>query len=125
MARVTVEDCVLRIPNRFELVLLSAERARELSSGFLPTVMRDNDKAPIIALREIAEETISIEGLRENLLQALQRSVYGFSKGKHDDEMKEAMDREYTSHLKTGDLQSQKLAIPSSDDEEGDDEITE
>ena len=59
MARVTVEDCVDKIPNRFDLVMLAAHRARELSSGLPPTVDRDNDKNPVVALREIADETLS------------------------------------------------------------------
>jgi len=75
MARVTVEDCVVKIPNRFELVLLAAQRARELSSGAEPTLDRENDKNPVIALREIADETIPVLDLREALLSGLQRHV--------------------------------------------------
>lgn len=65
MARVTVEDCLLKVPNKFELVLLAAKRARDIERGVMPSVSKDNDKPTIIALREIAEETISIDGLRE------------------------------------------------------------
>lgn len=75
MARVTVEDCILKIPNRFELVLLAGQRAREISSGGRLTVDRDNDKNPVVALREIADETIVLEGLQNNLVQGLQRHV--------------------------------------------------
>ena len=64
MARVTVEDCVDKVPNRFELVLLAAHRAREIAAGSPITVERDNDKNPVVALREIAEETQSAEALR-------------------------------------------------------------
>jgi DNA-directed RNA polymerase subunit omega len=67
MARVTVEDCVQRIPNRFELVLLAAQRARDIRSGAPLTVERDNDKNAVIALREIADETIDLETLRYEL----------------------------------------------------------
>lgn len=75
MARITVEDCVLRIPNRFELVLTAAQRAREISAGGVLTVDRDNDKNPVVSLREIAEETVDIEELKQDLIQSLQRYV--------------------------------------------------
>jgi len=75
MARVTVEDCVERIPNRFELVLLAAQRARNLSRGEELTVERDNDKNPVVALREIAEETLSPDDLKEDLIHSLQKHV--------------------------------------------------
>jgi DNA-directed RNA polymerase subunit omega len=73
MARVTVEDCVVRVPNRFDLVMLAAQRARELSVGGALTVDRDNDKNPVVALREIAETTIEIDKLRDSLIQGLQK----------------------------------------------------
>ncbi len=75
MARVTVEDCVDKVPNRFELVLLAAYRARELAAGEEPTVPRDNDKNPVIALREIAEETVSVDELRERLIESYQHHI--------------------------------------------------
>lgn len=75
MARVTVEDCVLKVPNRFDLVLLAAQRAREISSGGALTVDRDNDKNPVVSLREIAEETVGVEILRESVVQSLQKHV--------------------------------------------------
>lgn len=75
MARVTVEDCVLKIPNRFDLVMLAAQRARDVSSGAALTVDRDNDKNPVVALREIADETIDIENLAESLIQGMQRHI--------------------------------------------------
>ncbi len=74
MARVTVEDCVERIPNRFELVLLAAQRARNLSRGEELTVERDNDKNPVVALREIADETIDLNRLEADLVKSLSRS---------------------------------------------------
>jgi DNA-directed RNA polymerase subunit omega len=73
MARVTVEDCVLRIPNRFDLVMMAAQRARELSVGGALTVDRDNDKNPVVALREIADETIDVPKLQDSLIQGLQK----------------------------------------------------
>jgi DNA-directed RNA polymerase subunit omega len=75
MARVTVEDCVDKVPNRFELVLLAAHRAREIATGNPPTVDRDNDKNPVVALREIAEETQSAADLRERLIESNQTQI--------------------------------------------------
>ena len=73
MARVTVEDCVDKIPNRFDLVLLAAQRARQVSGGAELTLDRDRDKNPVVALREIAEQTIKPKHLEEALIQSLQR----------------------------------------------------
>ncbi|PWR23912.1 DNA-directed RNA polymerase subunit omega [Zavarzinia compransoris] len=75
MARVTVEDCVLKVPNRFELVLLAGHRARAISAGAPLSVARDNDKNPVVALREIADETVAIRGLRDSLIGTLQHHV--------------------------------------------------
>jgi DNA-directed RNA polymerase subunit omega len=74
MARVTVEDCVQKIPNRFELVLLAAQRARNLSRGEELTIDRDDDKNPVVALREIAEETIELPRLEQDLIKSLSRA---------------------------------------------------
>ncbi|HEX8525658.1 DNA-directed RNA polymerase subunit omega [Allosphingosinicella sp.] len=73
MARVTVEDCVDKIPNRFDLVLLAAQRARQVSGGAELTIDRDRDKNPVVALREIAEETVKPKHLEEALIGSLQR----------------------------------------------------
>ena len=75
MARVTVEDCIDKVENRFELVLLASHRARMVSSGAPITVERDNDKNPVVALREIADTTISPEDLKEELVHSLQKYV--------------------------------------------------
>lgn len=75
MARVTVEDCVLRIPNRFDLVMIAGQRAREVAAGAPLSIDRDNDKNPVVALREIADETVSIHHLQELLIRGLQRHV--------------------------------------------------
>ena len=75
MARVTVEDCVDKVPNRFDLVLLAAQRARQIAAGAPLLVERDNDKNPVVALREIADEKIKPEALKEALVQSLQRYV--------------------------------------------------
>ncbi|HEV8027584.1 MAG TPA: DNA-directed RNA polymerase subunit omega [Stellaceae bacterium] len=75
MARVTVEDCVLKVPNRFELVLLAAQRARDVTAGAQITLERDNDKNPVVALREIADETISLDNLQNALIKGMQKHV--------------------------------------------------
>jgi len=75
MARVTVEDCVLKVPNRFELVLLAAQRARDIASGAPLTVDRDNDKGPVVALREIADVTIPLDTLQNNVIKGMQKHV--------------------------------------------------
>ena len=75
MARVTVEDCVTRVPNRFELVLLGARRARDISAGAPLSVDRDNDKNPVVALREIADGTVATEQLGEEIIRAFQKHV--------------------------------------------------
>ncbi len=75
MARVTVEDCVGKIPNRFDLVMIAAQRSRDVAAGAPITVDRDNDKNPVVALREIAESTVETEIIRESLVRGLQRHV--------------------------------------------------
>ena len=96
MARVTVEDCVERIPNRFQLVLIAAQRARNLSRGEEMTIDRDNDKNPVVALREIAEQTISIEKLELDLVKrhrAIRRAVA------HSDDQVPEVDRAEEGYL--------------------------
>ncbi len=73
MARVTVEDCIVKIPNRFDLVMMAGQRAREISAGSQLTLDRDNDKNPVVALREVAAESVELDGLREGLVRGLQR----------------------------------------------------
>ena len=75
MARVTVEDCVLLVPNRFDLVMLASHRARALASGAELRVERDRDKNPVVALREVAEEKLDLESLRESLIKGLQKRI--------------------------------------------------
>jgi DNA-directed RNA polymerase subunit omega len=75
MARVTVEDCVDKVPNRFELVLLAAHRAREIAAGSPITIERDNDKNPVVALREIADETQTSDALRSRMIESLQTQI--------------------------------------------------
>lgn len=73
MARVTVEDCILEIPNRFDLVMIAGQRAREISAGGRLTLDRENDKNPVVALREIADKTVDLDVLQESLVRGLQR----------------------------------------------------
>jgi DNA-directed RNA polymerase subunit omega len=75
MARVTVEDCVLKVPNRFDLVLVAAQRAREITAGAQLTLDRDDDKNPVVALREIADETVPIDRLQDQLIRGMQKHV--------------------------------------------------
>ena len=75
MARVTAEDCVVKIPNRFELVMMASQRAREIGGGMTLTIDRDNDKNPVVALREIADEMLSPGDLKEDLIHSLQKHV--------------------------------------------------
>src|SRR5438067_1305751 len=75
MARVTVEDCVLKVPNRFELVLLAGQRAREIAAGAPLSIDRDDDKNPVVALREIADSTVALDHLRDSLVRGMQKHV--------------------------------------------------
>src|SRR5260370_18757743 len=75
MARVTVEDCVVKVPNRFELVLLAAQRAREITSGAPLSIDRDDDKNPVVALREIADETVGLDQLKTSVVRGMQKHV--------------------------------------------------
>lgn len=75
MARITVEDCILKVPNRFELVMLAAQRARDISAGASLEVERDNDKNPVVALREIAEDQVELDHLRYELIHGLRRHI--------------------------------------------------
>lgn len=83
MARVTVEDCILKVPNRFELCMVAAQRARRIGSGAALTLDRDNDKNPVVSLREIAEETITVEDLKEDLVKSHQR-IFALQDDKDD-----------------------------------------
>ena len=75
MARVTVEDCVLKVPNRFELVMMASQRSRDITSGSDISVERDNDKNPVVALREIADETVPLDELSDSVVRGLQKHV--------------------------------------------------
>ena len=106
MARVTVEDCVDKVPNRFELVMLAAHRARELSSGAQLTVDRDNDKNPVVALREIADETLTAEQLRESAIESHQRQIEVDEP--EEDQMALLMSNDQPAHVED-DMSEEKL----------------
>ncbi|MCP4356318.1 MAG: DNA-directed RNA polymerase subunit omega [Proteobacteria bacterium] len=91
MARVTIEDCINVVPNRFELVLLAAQRARDISAGQEPNVSRDNDKNAVIALREIAEEHLELDDLKANIVRGVNRHDIGVS----EDEALKSLHKEH------------------------------
>ncbi|MCB1531109.1 MAG: DNA-directed RNA polymerase subunit omega [Rhodospirillales bacterium] len=91
MARVTVEDCIEKLENRFELVMVAAQRARKIGSGALLTVDRDNDKNPVVALREIAEGTVDVKALKEDIILGKQRII---SVDEDDEDVIDMMDGE-------------------------------
>ena len=101
MARVTVEDCVEVVPNRFDLVLMAAHRARNISAGAALTVDRDNDKTPVVALRELADETLDLADLRESLVANLQRVII-------DDDMPEEEEQAPVLAIEHGEAKAQQ-----------------
>jgi len=107
MARVTVEDCVEIVPNRFDLVLLASHRSRSISAGASLTVDRDNDKTPVVALREIADETLDLNDLRAGLVTGLQRVIL-------DDDMPEEKEDAPVLNLEHG---QEELPKEMSEDE--------
>lgn len=116
MARVTVEDCVSIIPNRFDLVLVAAQRGRQIAAGSPLTVDRDNDKNPVVALREIAEQSVSIDDLQEGLVQGFQKHIQG------DDPEEEYMELIAEEHAYAGEaarqLEIENLAFDQEDNDE-------
>ena len=111
MARVTVEDCVTKIPNRFELVMTAAQRARDISAGAELTMERDNDKNPVVALREIADETVDFGELQETLVKGLQRYV------ESDEPVEEEMDMRALQQDVTGEMGEADEAAEVAEDE--------
>jgi DNA-directed RNA polymerase subunit omega len=121
MARVTVEDCVDKVPNRFELVMLAAQRSRDISAGAEITVDRDNDKNPVVALREIADETVDHEKLTDALIRSLQK-VAEIDEPEEEEPME--MMAAALSSIQEGDELPSGISIRSSDSDEDDaDEI--
>ncbi|EFL90661.1 DNA-directed RNA polymerase subunit omega [Ahrensia sp. R2A130] len=108
MARVTVEDCIDKVSNRFELVLLASHRARQISSGAMISVDRDNDKNPVVALREIADEQLSPGDLKEDLIHSLQKHV-------EVDEAEDVMETPITAEGETADKPEDAPALVTFD----------
>ena len=96
MARVTVEDCVKKIPNRFDLVIAAAQRSREISNGIEIEVERDNDKNPVVSLREIASEAVDAESLQERFIRSMQKNL---NKEDTDIEEEETLEEEFAAYL--------------------------
>lgn len=125
MARVTVEDCVDKIPNRFELILIAAQRARELAAGAVATIDRDNDKNPVVALREIAGESVEFPRLREAIVRGMQKSG---ERDEPDEEITEIMRQEQlladqaANALAAGGEQPGTMIITDEDDDDDDDD---
>ena len=115
MARVTVEDCVQKIPNRFELVMLAAQRARHISAGAPLAVDRDNDKNPVVALREIAEEAVTLPDLEESLIKGMQKYV-------QMEESIEDLDPAVPETMQLSAM-SANAGASASDDDDGDDTL--
>ena len=114
MARVTVEDCVVKVPNRFELVLVAAQRAREITAGAQLTLDRDNDKNPVVALREIADDTVAVDKLQDSLIRGMQKHV-------EIDEPEETIELEPNLFG----VAEEALGVPGDDIEEIDEEASE
>ena len=96
MARVTVEDCVKKIPNRFDLVVAAAQRSREISNGIAIEVDRDNDKNPVVSLREIASEAVDAESLQERFIRSMQKNLI---KEDNSIENEESLEEEFAAYL--------------------------
>ena len=122
MARVTVEDCIDKIPNRYELLMIAAQRAKDIEAGAPLTVDRDNDKNSVVALREIAEETVSIEELQRSLVMGLQKYVEVAEPEEEELEIMAAerelsdLDEQFSGVLPQGEIED-SMQIHGSDDD--------
>jgi DNA-directed RNA polymerase subunit omega len=119
MARVTVEDCIVQIPNRFELVMLSAHRGRALASGAELKIERDRDKNPVVALREIAEQKLDLPGLEESLVKSLQKRI---EPDQPEEEVVELMTGEQQNWINAADEAEDAAEDAEGEIEEGEDE---
>ena len=111
MARITVEDCIDKFPSRFELVLVASNRARKLHSGEDPTVEIDNDKNTVIALREIAEETITVENLKNDLIEEYQTTTFTEDEDINEIEDNTSDNQSEVSELEIDDINQDKENI--------------
>ena len=118
MARVTVEDCVKKIPNRFDLVIAAAQRSREISNGIAIEVERDNDKNPVVSLREIASEAVDAESLQERFIRSMQKNLI---KEDNNAEEEASLEEEFAAYLnetKTETISDQDLALNNKNEDE-------
>jgi len=120
MARVTVEDCILEVPNRFELVMMAAQRARKIGTGAALTIERDNDKNPVVALREIAERTVATDELKEDLTASYQKVHLNEDDEPNLAEMMDAEEQALSDNAKLG-ADVDDVADADDEDEELDD----
>ena len=120
MARVTVEDCVKKIPNRFDLVIAAAQRSREISNGIAIEVDRDNDKNPVVSLREIASEAVDAESLQERFIRSMQKNLIKEENNIDEDETLEQEFAAYLNETKNESLSNQDLIFnKNKTDDEG------
>lgn len=120
MARVTVEDCVKKIPNRFDLVIAAAQRSREISNGIAIEVDRDNDKNPVVSLREIASEAVDAESLQERFIRSMQKNLIKDENNIDEDETLEQEFAAYLNETKNESLSNQDLIFnKNKTDDEG------
>ena len=118
MARVTVEDCVKKIPNRFDLVIAAAQRSREISNGIAIEIDRDNDKNPVVSLREIASEAVDAESLQERFIRSMQKNLI---KEENNIEEEESLEEEFAAYLnetKNEKINDQELFLNKNKNEE-------
>ena len=111
MARVTVEDCIKKIPNRFDLVIAAAQRSREISNGIAIEVERDNDKNPVVSLREIASEAVDAESLQERFIRSMQKNLIKEENNEEDEASLEEEFAAYLNETKTESIVDQDLII--------------
>jgi len=123
MARVTVEDCILEIPNRFELTMVAAQRARRIGTGASLTVDRDNDKNPVVALREIAEKTVDTDELKEELTASYQKVHLNDDDEPNLAELMDAEDEALASQAALGAGDMDRADDDDMDDEDDDDSL--
>ena len=104
MARVTVEDCIKKIPNRFDLVIAAAQRSREISNGVAIEIERDNDKNPVVSLREIASEAVDAESLQERFIRSMQKNLIKEDVSSENDA---SLEEEFAAYLNESDNKNQ------------------
>ncbi len=120
MARVTVEDCVKKVPNRFDLVIAAAQRSREISNGIAIEVDRDNDKNPVVSLREIASEAVDAESLQERFIRSMQKNLIKEENNIEEDETLEQEFAAYLNETKNEAISDQDLIVnKNKTDDEG------